>query len=90
MSRPAPRRVPWSSWSEWSAVCRDLHSREGEAQRRGIRRVAAWRGRGSVPLAVNATAMLTELLLRDAELQRNPGGGGGGGGGEVGGPRASS
>ena len=58
------RLVPWISWDEWAHVKRGLlgdaacgHSDEAGRRRcaRAVRRVACWRCRGRVPLAVEAT-----------------------------------
>ena len=58
----ALRRVPWADWHEWCSV-RDLFcSGSAEDALEGVKRVRAWRVRGSVPVSVDATAQLAALL----------------------------
>lgn len=58
--------TPWASWAEWHEVCALLFAEQPASRAQGVARVAAWRQRsGSVPLAVDATAVLTELRLFD-------------------------
>ena len=81
--------VPWRDWGEWRFVRDCLFGGDRAAQRAGLTRVAAWRSRGRVPLAIDTTAQLVELgahpLLPQpaalAPLAAGPSGGGGGGGG---------
>ena len=54
--------LPWREWAEWEDVYHCLFVPEGGAERaRGLERVATWRSRGRLPLAVEMTATLVEL-----------------------------
>ncbi|KAF0888126.1 hypothetical protein E2562_010829 [Oryza meyeriana var. granulata] len=54
--------VPWSSWAEWRLVRDGLFSPCPVA---ALRRIAAWRSRGSLPVPVDVTAAFVEIRLRD-------------------------
>uniref|UniRef100_A0A0D9XXL1 Uncharacterized protein n=1 Tax=Leersia perrieri TaxID=77586 RepID=A0A0D9XXL1_9ORYZ len=54
--------VPWSSWAEWRLVRDGLFSPSPIA---ALRRIAAWRSRGSLPVPVDVTAAFVEIRLRD-------------------------
>ncbi|XP_062224244.1 uncharacterized protein LOC133922775 [Phragmites australis] len=54
--------VPWSSWAEWQFVRDGLFSPYPAA---ALRRIAAWRSRGSLPIPVDVTAAFVEIRLRD-------------------------
>ncbi|EES03776.1 hypothetical protein BDA96_03G355000 [Sorghum bicolor] len=54
--------VPWSSWTEWRFVRDGLFSPFPAA---ALRRIAAWRSRGSLPIPVDVTAAFVEIRLRD-------------------------
>ncbi|EOD15774.1 hypothetical protein EMIHUDRAFT_245610 [Emiliania huxleyi CCMP1516] len=61
------RAHPWRDWAEWEACYADLFALDDPAARaRGVQRVATWRSRGRVPLAVESTAVLAELELSTA------------------------
>lgn len=58
--------LPWRDWSEWEEVYAALFALDDDAARRtGLQRVATWRTRGRVPLAVETTATFVELDLSD-------------------------
>ncbi len=57
------RSVPWRNWDEWHQVAEALASTDPHLRSLGAQHVAAWRCRGRVPAAIDATATLTELLL---------------------------
>eukprot|EP00898_Chlorokybus_atmophyticus_P003751 jgi/Chlat1/4377/Chrsp29S04522 len=60
------RLAPWASWAEWEQVRAWLRAAATHADvRRGLQRVAAWRCRGRVPLAVEVTAALMEARSHD-------------------------
>ncbi|KAJ3138344.1 rRNA-processing protein las1 [Geranomyces variabilis] len=64
------RSVPWASQLEWEDVFAWLyagldHSECVATRSRGVRRVKAWTSRGKVPHAVDSTASLVEVWLRD-------------------------
>ncbi|OEL12950.1 hypothetical protein BAE44_0026028 [Dichanthelium oligosanthes] len=54
--------VPWSSWAEWRFVRDGLFSPFPGA---ALRRIAAWRSRGSLLIPVDVTAAFVEIRLRD-------------------------
>ncbi|TVU36550.1 hypothetical protein EJB05_18488, partial [Eragrostis curvula] len=54
--------VPWSSWAEWLFVRDGLFSPYPAA---ALRRIAAWRSRGSLPVPVDVTASFVEIRMRD-------------------------
>ncbi|GAQ78540.1 hypothetical protein KFL_000140610 [Klebsormidium nitens] len=66
------RLVPFLSWEEWESVGRDLFAQGTAENQRGLNRVAAWRYRGRVPVAVESTAELVEIRLRDSSLGCHP------------------
>ncbi|KAJ0406126.1 hypothetical protein P43SY_008377 [Pythium insidiosum] len=55
----------WRDWHEWQDVHEGLFSDDVYAQRRAVAHVAAWRSRGDVPIAVNATAQLVEIGVHE-------------------------
>jgi hypothetical protein len=57
------RSVPWRNWDEWHQVADALASTDPALRSLGAQHVAAWRCRGRVPAAIDATATLTQLLL---------------------------
>jgi hypothetical protein len=59
--------VSWRDWDEWKSTMDDLFSEDNSAIERGINIVAAWRLRARLPVAVDDTAALCELLLRDKD-----------------------
>jgi len=61
------RPTVWRDWSEWRYVFDTLRSDDRTQRKRGVQRVAAWRTRGKVPVAVCATASLVEVSLLDTE-----------------------
>ncbi|GMF15648.1 unnamed protein product [Phytophthora lilii] len=63
--------VPWRDWAEWQDVHVGLFSRDPFAQQRVVSRVAAWRSRVQLPVAINATAQLVELQLHESMAQHH-------------------
>ncbi|ORY52195.1 Las1-like-domain-containing protein [Leucosporidium creatinivorum] len=65
-----PRRVAWATSEEYQMVYGCLFASDGDqaAQRYGIDRIKVWMARGSCPHAVESTASLLELLMRDTEV----------------------
>lgn len=61
----AGRVVPWSSWREWQDVADALLADDTASWERGTAAVAAWRARGRLPLAVEATAVLRAAAAND-------------------------
>lgn len=58
----------WASWAEWRAVYDQLYSSNSEGRRVGVQRVATWRTRGRLPVAVDSTASFVEIMLNDPGL----------------------
>ncbi|KAF1330940.1 Ribosomal biogenesis protein las1l, partial [Globisporangium splendens] len=57
--------VQWLDWREWHDVHAALFSEDVYAQQRALSRVAAWRSRAQLPVAVSATAQLVEIQLHE-------------------------
>ncbi len=70
------RATAWAGWAEWEEAYSWLFAiDDAAARRRGVARVAAWRARARLPLAVDATASLVEVgLLEVDEAERGPDG----------------
>ncbi|KAJ2310307.1 rRNA-processing protein las1 [Coemansia sp. RSA 2705] len=66
-----PKIVPWTSTEEYMGVGDSLYSDDAGERRRGVAIVKAWRARGRVPVAVDATASLVDML--DADTSRAAG-----------------
>ncbi|RKO89803.1 Las1-like-domain-containing protein [Blyttiomyces helicus] len=65
-----PRTVPWSNQEEWETVYSWLYPtpeafEPAAMQELGVKRVKSWASRGKNPNAVEATAALVEVWLRD-------------------------
>lgn len=66
MSQAARRTAtPWQDWCEWQQVYTALFTDDDSEQQRALSRVAAWRSRTPLPVAVSATAQLLELQLHE-------------------------
>ncbi len=61
-----PRVLPWKDWAEWTETRKWLFAADTESRVRGVGRVKAWRARGRLPVAVDATASLLEVALLEA------------------------
>ncbi|GAA0147339.1 hypothetical protein LIER_07063 [Lithospermum erythrorhizon] len=57
--------VPWMSWDEWCFVKDALFSSSFSEVSAAIRRVAMWRSRGCIPVAVDVTASIIEIRQKD-------------------------
>ncbi|KAA8499460.1 Pre-rRNA-processing protein las1 [Porphyridium purpureum] len=57
--------VAWQTWDEWEPVCRAFVRWDSDAAlaMRAVRTVRAWRSSRGLPLIVDTTAQLVELLL---------------------------
>lgn len=64
---PAGIHCPWMSREEWEAVYNWLYSSKVELMRKGVGRVAAWKARSHIPVAVEMTADLIECKLIEKE-----------------------
>lgn len=70
MSRKS--EVLWADWREWQRVHVELFSADDVfAQQRAVSRIAAWRSRGQLPVAINATAQLVEIQLHEHMAQHH-------------------
>ena len=58
---------PWTSDEEWEAVYSWMFSKDPALVHKAIGRVAAWKARASVPIAVELTADLVECQLWECE-----------------------
>jgi len=56
------RLVPWISWEEWNDVGTLLLDKSNEKNIKGIEIVSAWRIRGRVPVGVESTALIKEVM----------------------------
>ena len=61
------RIVPWASWKEWRHVYEGLYSEQRDRVRDAVGRVKAWIARGNVPVSVDSTASIIELILLDED-----------------------
>ena len=62
----------WAGWAEWQEVYSLLFAIDDPAARaRGVARVATWRSRGKLPLAIEATASLVEAGLASTGAQQH-------------------
>ncbi|KAM0940981.1 hypothetical protein DsansV1_C17g0143591 [Dioscorea sansibarensis] len=57
--------VPWSTWGQWDFVCESMFSSNPESVAAALRRVAAWRSRGCLPVAIDVTAVIVEIQRQD-------------------------
>lgn len=64
--------VLWADWREWQRVHAELFAADDVfAQQRAVSRIAAWRSRGQLPVAINATAQLVEIQLHEHMAQHH-------------------
>ena len=56
-----PHTPPPPPAAEWSETSRLLFAADGAHRQLGVDRVQAWRARGRIPVAVDATAALLEV-----------------------------
>ncbi len=61
--------VRWRDWDEWQEVHQGLFSSDIYERQRAVSRVAAWRARGQIPIAVNATTQFVEIQLHEEIAQ---------------------
>ncbi|DAZ98433.1 TPA: hypothetical protein N0F65_001134 [Lagenidium giganteum] len=63
--------VAWIDWREWQLVHHELFADDVGAQQHALSRIAAWRSRGHLPIAVDATAQFVELALHERLAQHH-------------------
>lgn len=63
--------VQWHDWLEWQDVHAALFSDDVYAQQRALSRVAAWRSRAQLPVAISATVQLLEIQLHERIAQHH-------------------
>ncbi|KAF4321296.1 hypothetical protein BBO99_00004552 [Phytophthora kernoviae] len=63
--------VAWLNWTEWQEVHEGLFSSDPYDQQRFVSRIASWRSRVQLPVAINATAQLVELQLHEQISQHH-------------------
>jgi len=66
-----PRVLPWQDWAEWTETSKWLFAPDTDSRLRGVGRVKAWRARGRLPVAVDATASLLEVALLESGMGGN-------------------
>jgi hypothetical protein len=59
------RPTPWSSWESWRRVHCGLFSEDPGDRRNALWIIEAWKSRGKVPVAVENTAVLVQIMLDD-------------------------
>ncbi|KAH7672040.1 Las1 protein [Dioscorea alata] len=57
--------VPWSTWGQWNFVRESIFSSNPESVAAALRKVAAWRSRGCLPVAIDVTAVILEIQCQD-------------------------
>lgn len=62
------RITAWATWTEWQEVYKRLASPNAALRELGVRRVQTWRTRAKLPVAVDLTASLVEVMLNDSEI----------------------
>ncbi|KAL3674182.1 hypothetical protein V7S43_000142 [Phytophthora oleae] len=63
--------APWLDWAEWQEMHVGLFNSDPYVQQRVVSRVASWRSRTQLPVAINATAQLVELQLHESMAQHH-------------------
>ena len=68
--------VPWSNWAEWKEVYTNLLSPEIPRKKWAVRQIAVWRSRATeqLPLYVELTATIVNLVLHDSLYTQGEGG----------------
>ncbi|KAL5125691.1 Ribosomal biogenesis protein LAS1L [Glycine soja] len=64
-SSSAHRLVPWLNWDEWLFVKHALFSDSPHSVSSALKRISAWRSRGSLPVLIEVTASIIEIQLKD-------------------------
>ncbi|KAF3453124.1 hypothetical protein FNV43_RR03558 [Rhamnella rubrinervis] len=62
--------VPWLRWDEWLFVYDSLFSDSVDIVASALRRIATWRSRGCVPVAIEVTASIIEIQLKDPYFRK--------------------
>ncbi|XP_021734246.1 uncharacterized protein LOC110700988 isoform X2 [Chenopodium quinoa] len=57
--------VPWLNWEEWDFVRLSLFSSSPDSIAKALRRIAAWRCRGCLPIVIEFTASIVEVQQKD-------------------------
>ncbi|XP_021772204.1 uncharacterized protein LOC110736312 isoform X3 [Chenopodium quinoa] len=57
--------VPWLNWEEWDFVRFSLFSSSSDSIAKALRRIAAWRCRGCLPVVIEVTASIVEIQQKD-------------------------
>ena len=70
--RRLPKMVRWASEQEWGEVHSLLMSDALAKQKQGLSRVAGWRTRGALPLAIESTYSVVHAAVADAEDLLDP------------------
>ncbi|OAY74823.1 Ribosomal biogenesis protein LAS1L [Ananas comosus] len=64
--------VPWSSWDQWDFVREHLFSPSPDSVAAALRRISAWRSRGSLPIPIDVTAAFVEAQQKDPFFRKGP------------------
>ncbi|KNA25104.1 hypothetical protein SOVF_009130 [Spinacia oleracea] len=57
--------VPWLNWEEWDFVRLSLFSSSPQSIAKALRRIAAWRCRGCLPVVIEVSASIVEIQQKD-------------------------
>ncbi|KAL2936378.1 Protein LAS1 [Bienertia sinuspersici] len=61
--------VPWLNWEEWDFVRLNLFSSSPDSFAKALRRIAAWRSRGCLPVVIDVTASIIEIQHKDPHFR---------------------
>jgi ribosomal biogenesis protein LAS1 len=57
-----PKLTPWHDWEEWEQVKEGLFGKSREKQNHAINMIKVWTCRGNVPISVESTCAIIEIL----------------------------
>ncbi|RDY08642.1 Ribosomal biogenesis protein LAS1L [Mucuna pruriens] len=70
-SSSARRLVPWLNWDEWLFVKHALFSNSPHSLSSALKRISAWRSRGSLPVLIEVTASIIEIQHKDPYFRQD-------------------
>ncbi|KAG4962033.1 hypothetical protein JHK82_038721 [Glycine max] len=70
-SSSAHRLVPWLNWDEWLFVKNALFSDSPHSVYSALKRISAWRSRGSLPVLIEVTTSIIEIQLKDPSFRHD-------------------
>ncbi|XP_057441446.1 uncharacterized protein LOC130733326 [Lotus japonicus] len=65
------RLVPWLNWDEWLFVKDALFSNSPNSVSSALKRISAWRSRGTLPVLVDVTASIIEIQHKDPYFRQD-------------------